>query len=249
MPPIRHRYGPHPDQFGELHLPASAARAVVVLLHGGFWRARYDCSLGDPLAADLAQRGYAAWNLEYRRVGADGGWPATLEDVAAGIDALADLPVDTARVVAIGHSAGGQLAVWAAGRGALPTEAPGSQPRVPVSAAIAQAGVLDLERAARTGVGATAVADLLGGTPEEVPERYAVADPMRQLPVPVPVVCVHARADEQVPIALSESYVVAAVAAGGEAGFVEASGDHFTLIDPAHPDWRRCVEALDALAG
>lgn len=125
--PRVHRYGRNTDQFGELWLPAAGASPIgtVVLLHGGFWRARYSVSLGWPLAVDLAGRGYAVWNLEYRRVGKGGGWPATFADVAAGIDLLATLPVDTSRLVAIGHSAGGHLATWAAGRAGLPPGAPG----------------------------------------------------------------------------------------------------------------------------
>ena len=119
MQPARYPYGPHPAQYGELWLPGGGAANTVVIVHGGFWRARYDLSLGRPLAADLARRGYAIWNLEYRRAGAGGGWPGTFEDVAAGIDLLADLPVDTSAVVAVGHSAGGQLAAWAAGRDRL----------------------------------------------------------------------------------------------------------------------------------
>src|ERR1700677_1310495 len=119
------RYGAEPEQFGELWLPAAPATGTVVVVHGGFWRARYDLSLGRPLAADLAARGYAAWNLEYRRSGGGGGWPTTFEDVAAGIDLLAALPVETSRVVAVGHSAGGHLGVWAAGRAGLPAGAPG----------------------------------------------------------------------------------------------------------------------------
>ena len=131
MRPARYPYGPHPAQYGELWLPGRAAVTTVVIVHGGFWRARYDLSLGRPLAADLVRRGYAVWNLEYRRVGAGGGWPATFEDIAAGIDLLADLPVSTSRIAAIGHSAGGHLAAWAAGRGgwrpALPVRRRGSR--------------------------------------------------------------------------------------------------------------------------
>ena len=114
--PVVYRYGAGPAQFGELWLPEAAVAGTVVVIHGGFWRARYDLSLGRPLAADLAARGYAAWNLEYRRALAGGGWPGTFEDVGAGIDLLATLPVDTSRVIAVGHSAGGHLAAWAAGR-------------------------------------------------------------------------------------------------------------------------------------
>jgi acetyl esterase/lipase len=232
-------YGPGAEQFGELYRPATVRHpGVIVIVHGGFWRARYDLSLGRPLAADLAAAGFTAWNVEYRRVGTGGGWPATLDDVAAAVDHLADLDVDASRVVAVGHSAGGQLAVWAAGR---------RDARVPLTAAVSQAGVLDLTVAARTGVGQTAVPDLLGGTADEVPDRYAAADPIRHVPPPVPVLCVHARADDTVPFAQSEAYVAAA---GSRAALCEVPGDHYTVIEPAHESWalvRSCLPAL--LAG
>jgi acetyl esterase/lipase len=238
----RHAYGADPVQFGELYRPARAEHAgVVVVIHGGFWRPRYDLELGRPLAADLAAHGYTAWNIEYRRVAAGGGWPATVDDVAAAIDCLALLDVDTSAVVTVGHSAGGHLAVWAAGR---------TGARVPVTAAVAQAGVLDLGTAARTGVGQTAVQDLLGGEPDDVPDRYAAADPLARVPAPVPVLCVHARGDDVVPIAQSTAYVAAARAAGGVAGLREVPGDHFTVIDPAHEGWRAVRAALpELLAG
>lgn len=245
--PTTHHYGSDQDQFGELYRPDEARhRGTLVILHGGFWRARYTLELGRPLAADLVARGYTVWNVEYRRVGAGGGWPGTLADVAAAIDHLATLDVDTSRVVTVGHSAGGQLAVWAAGRATLPAGAPGGGPRVPVTAAVAQAGVLDLEAAARAGVGRGAVLDLLGG-PDEVPERYAVADPSRHIPLAVPVLCLHSRADAEVLFAQSSAYVAAATAAGGRARLHETRGDHFTLIDPASPDWPPVVEALPGL--
>jgi acetyl esterase/lipase len=232
-------YGSDPAQFAELYRPAVTRHAgVVVIVHGGFWRARYDCSLGRPLAADLAAAGFTAWNVEYRRVSAGGGWPATVEDVGAGIDLLADLDVDTSRVVAVGHSAGGHLAVWAAGR---------RDARVPLAAAVSQAGVLGLTTAARTGVGQTAVPDFLGGGPDDVPDRYAAADPSRLAPPPVPVLCVHAGADDVVPIAQSKAYVAAA---GDRAALHEVPGDHFTVIDPANRAWRYVRDALpELLAG
>ena len=239
MSPVRHAYGPHPAQFGELSLPDGRVPAgTVVLVHGGFWRARYDLSLARPLAADLVARGHAVWNLEYRRVGAGGGWPATPDDVAAGIDALAELPVDAARVVAVGHSAGGHLAVWAAGRAVA---------RVPLTGVVAQAGVLDLARCAAERLGDGAVQELLGGEPADVADRYAAADPLAAVPLPVPVLCVHAPGDRNVPQAQSRAYVAAATARGGRARLIEAAGDHFTLIDPAAPDWRLARAALDEL--
>lgn len=247
MQPARYSYGQHPAQFGELWLPGETAIGTAVIVHGGFWRARYDLSLGRPLAADLAGRGYAVWNLEYRRVGAGGGWPATFEDIAAGIDLLADLPVDIARVVAIGHSAGGHLAAWAAGRARLAPGAPGAEPRVVPAAVVSQAGVLALADCASEAVGGTAAPDLMGGGPRDLPERYRLADPMAALPLTAPVLCVHSRADENVPYRYSERYVEAATAAGGAATLHETSGDHFTLIDPASPDWRAVTGALPAL--
>ena len=162
---VIHRYGADPAQFGELSLPDGRPLGTVVVLHGGFWGARYDLSLGRPLAADLAARGYAAWNLEYRRVGNGGGWPATFEDVAAGIDLLAALPVDASRVAAVGHSAGGHLGVWAAARAGLPDGAPGARPGVAVTGVISQGGVLGLADCARDRLGEDAAIKLMGGGP------------------------------------------------------------------------------------
>lgn len=244
----RHAYGTDPSQFGELYRPTGTAHAgTVVVIHGGFWRSAYDLALGAPLAADLTARGFTAWNLEYRRVGNGGGWPGTLADVAAGIDLLATLDVDIARVVAVGHSAGGQLAVWAASRSTLPATAPGATPRVPVTGVVSQAGVLDLVTAADTGVGGTAVADFLGGSPTQLPQRYAVADPIRQLPLAAPVLCLHSRADRAVPFAQSSAFVAAATAAGGTATLRETEGDHHTLIDPTSPAWQIVLDALPGL--
>ncbi|HEX6448939.1 MAG TPA: alpha/beta hydrolase fold domain-containing protein [Trebonia sp.] len=249
MQPSVHDYGPDPSQFGELWLPDGPAAGTVVIIHGGFWRARYDLSLGQPLAMDLAARGYAVWNLEYRRSFARGGWPATFLDVAAGIDHLSSLPVDTSRVVAIGHSAGGHLAVWAAGRDKLPPGAiPGSvPPRVTLRGVVSQAGVLALADCAREGVGGTAALDLMGGGPDKLPEDYRLADPMAAVPLDVPVLCLHSRADDAVPFSYSERYVAAAVAGGGNAVLREMRGDHFTLIDRASPGWAAAVDALPGL--
>jgi len=258
--PVIHRYGADPAQFGELWLPEGAAAGTVVIIHGGFWRARYDLSLGRPLAADLAARGYAAWNLEYRRALAGGGWPGTFEDVGAGIDLLATLPVDISRVIAVGHSAGGHLAAWAAGRDKLPKGTPGAptggEPSpaggsvlafVAVTGVVSQAGVLALADCARERVGGTAALDLMGGGPDELPQEYRLADPMAVVPLSVPVRCLHSRADGDVPYSYSERYVAAATAAGGRATLTETHGDHFTLIDPASPDWAVAVAAVSEL--
>ncbi len=242
--PVIHRYGSDPAQFGELWRPDGGRLGTVVVLHGGFWRAAYDLALGRPLAADLAARGYAAWNLEYRRTGGGGGWPATFEDVAAGIDLLATLPVDTSRVAVVGHSAGGHLGVWAAGRGGLPDGAPGARARVAVTGVVSQGGVLALADCARDRLDVDAAVRLMGGGPGELPEAYRLADPMALRPAPANVVCLHSRRDQRVPYSYSERYVAAAAAAGGNASLVETFGDHFSLIDPASRDWATALAAL-----
>jgi acetyl esterase/lipase len=247
--PTVHRYGPGPAQFGELSRPAGESRGTVVIIHGGFWRARYDLSLGRPLAADLAARGYAAWNLEYRRALAGGGWPGTFADISAGIDLLADLPVDSSKVVAVGHSAGGHLAVWAAGRDKPPISPIASKPRVTLRGVISQAGVLALADCARDRVGGTAALDLMGGGPDDLPAEYRLADPLDAVPVSATILCLHSRADDEVPFSYSERYVAAATAAGGDARLRETRGDHYTLIDPTTDDWAVALAALPGLLG
>ena len=179
------RSGSEPSQVGELFLPVKEGpHPVAVVLHGGYWRARYDRSLMTELSLDLAAHGWAAWNLEYRRVGSGGGWPETFEDVAAGIDALAGIPapLDLACVASVGHSAGGHLALWLAARATLPEGAPGAGPRVQVQAAVSQAGVLDLLLAAQLAPSAQPTRALLGD-PEQHADRYALASPRERLPL------------------------------------------------------------------
>jgi acetyl esterase/lipase len=237
-------YGPDPAQLAELWRPAGASKGVVVVVHGGFWRARYDLSLGRPLAASLVREGWTAWNIEYRRVGNGGGWPATFDDVAAAIDALADVAgLDTSTVLTLGHSAGGHLAVWAAARGALE---PWRPVRVPVTGAVSQAGVLDLVRAYDAALGAGAVEEFLGRPPGE---DYAPVDPAQQVPLDAPVRCVHGSSDDIVPLDQSQAYVAAATAAGADATLTVVDGDHFTLIDPASEAWRVQLALLEELRG
>ena len=226
------RYGDDPSQFVELSLPSSTPRGVVVVIHGGFWKAAYDLSLGRPLAADLVEQGWVALNIEYRRVGIGGGVPSTLDDVRAAIATLDGRGLDLTRVVTLGHSAGGHLAAWA------------GHAIDAVTHVISQAGVLDLVAADREGLGGGAVPALLG---HPAGPADAEADPRQQLPLDVPVWCVHATDDDTVPISQSREYVAAATAAGAQAELVEVAGDHFVVIDPAHDAWRRTLAILDGI--
>ncbi len=245
----RHRYGEHPRQVADLHRPVgSGPHPVVVVLHGGYWQPPYTKLVMRPLCADLVRRGYAAVNVEYRRLGRDGGgWPQTFDDVAAAIDqladpALGDAALDLERVTLLGHSAGGQLALWAAGRPELPLGAPGAAPRVVARRVLALAAVCDLETAG----GAARL--LLGGAPAEVPERWAQADPMRRIPLAVPVGLVHARGDATVSVQRSREYLAAARAAGAEVTLAEPPGGHRDPIDPTSAAWRTAVQWLSASA-
>ena len=263
-PPTTLRYGPDPAQYAQLHLPPTGPAAgplpVVVVLHGGYWRAQYGLELGTPLAVDLTNAGVAALNVEYRRVGAGGGFPTTLDDVAAAVDLVAGAAaegalragrsLDPRRVVLLGHSAGGQLAVWAASRSRLQAPASGAAPKVAARGVVSQAGVLDLVAGADQGLGGGAVVDLLGGPPTTQAARYAVASPAALVPAPCPVVCVHGTADTTVPPDQSRRYVDAALAARGQGRLRMLDGvDHFRLIDPADPAWHAVRDEVMGLLG
>lgn len=251
-------YGRRRSQHGELWLPEGDGEVlpVVVLLHGGFWKRAYGLRLMHGLAADVAARGWAAWNLEYRRVGvlSGGGWPATFDDVAAGIDRLAGMArihrLDLTRVVTVGHSAGGHLALWAAARPRLPDGSPGrlTPDSVIVTGAIGLGAVSDLESAARAGLGGGATVRLLGGPPGGHADRYAVASPFALLPLGVPQVLVHGCADDTVPVAMSERYAERSIALGDDATLVALPGvGHFEPIDPGTAAWGATADHIKAL--
>jgi acetyl esterase/lipase len=245
-------YGAARSQRADLYLPSGPGpHRLIVLIHGGSWTDRYGRIVMRGLAGDLLRRGWAVWNIEYRRVGGGGGWPVTFADVAAAIDYLAqvDAPLELDAVTVIGHSAGGHLALWAAGRDRLPDGAPGklhAEPAVRLTRVIAQAGVCDLVGAYRRWHGG-AVLKLMGGSPEELPERYAAGDPMRLLPLSMPALLVHGTLDETVSIELARSYERAARAAGGEVELVEisgAAGRHRAHIDPRGEAWAAVASRL-----
>ena len=208
-------YGDDPSQYGVLY----GEGPVAVLIHGGFWKDQYGLDLMEPLAENLAARGWAAWNVEYRRLGNGGGVPSTLEDVSAAIDLLADLPVDRSRVVAIGHSAGGHLAAWAATREA---------PKVALTGVVSQAGVLDLARARELRLSDGVVDRFLGEHPT------SVASPIERLPLGVPTLLTHGGLDDIVPVEISQRFAEAS----GASLIVEPDEDHFGHIDPDNPLWK-----------
>jgi acetyl esterase/lipase len=242
-----HSYGSHPSQLVELFLPSGAGpHPVAVVVHGGYWRAQYDRSLMEGLCLDLAAHGLAAWNLEYRRVGAGGGWPETFHDVAAGVDALdgLDAPLDLSRVVVIGHSAGGQLALWAAGRETLPAEAPGVGPRIRIRAAVSQAGVLDLTLAAGLIPSSTPTRALLGD-PAQHFERYVLASPRERLPLGIPQLVLHGEKDDTVSMRIATSYATAARNAGDPCELrVLSHTGHFEHIDARSEAWHMARDWL-----
>lgn len=247
------QYGAGPRQLGEWWVPPATSGGplpTVVLVHGGYWRPSYDRHLEDAVAADLAAGGSLVWNLEY--AASDAPWPETLTDVAAGYDFLsrgryADR-VDTARLAVVGHSAGGQLALFLASRDRLPAGAPGAGPHQAPGLVVPQAPVAALALASREGLGGGAVDALLGGAPAKVPQRYAVADPVALVPGGVRSVLVHGTADAVVPMTQSTTYRDAAVAAGDDCRLVQVPGGHFEHLDPTSAAWAAVKDALATLA-
>ena len=235
------RYAAHDDGLVDVHLPTdrsgSPAR-LLVLVHGGFWKQAYDRTHTRPLAAALAREGFVVATPEYRRVGGGGGWPATLEDadramaaIPALVEGLGAVALQPGGVTVLGHSAGGHLALWLA-----------NQPH-PVDRVVGLAPVADLRVAARTGLGSRAPQALLGGEPEEVPQRYDAADPMTRFATrpPCEVVVVHGADDENVPVSVSEGFAT-------RHGFVDLrvlpDTEHFAVIDPQSAAWPHVLAAV-----
>jgi acetyl esterase/lipase len=242
---LRLAYGPDPLQFGELRLPAGAGpHPVAIVVHGGFWRAAYDLRHIGHLATALTAAGVATWTIEYRRIGnPGGGWPGTFSDLAAAADHLRHLApahaLDLRRVTAVGHSAGGHLALWLAARARIPTGHALSTPDpLPLQRAVGLAAVSDLQMCWELHLSNGVVEAFLGGAPDAVPERYAVASPAALLPLGVPQVLIHGTEDDSVPFAMSAVYHDTAVALHDPVTLIPLPGlEHFAVVDPESAAW------------
>ncbi|MDC0744917.1 alpha/beta hydrolase family protein [Polyangium mundeleinium] len=255
--PARLSYGPDPSQIGDLRLPnGEGPHPVMVILHGGCWSSGYGKDLMDGMSESLTKAGFATWNVEYRRLGhAGGGYPGTLTDVGLAVDALRELApthhLDTTKVYTVGHSAGGHLAVWVAARPRLAMENPlrGADP-LPVAGVVALAGILDLAESVDLGVCGGAAAKLLGGSPSDVPARYAEASPRALLPLGVRQILVHGADDSIVPLVTSSHYQDAAKVAGEKNITLKVveGGDHFDMIEPSSTKWADVSQAIVGVA-
>jgi acetyl esterase/lipase len=225
-------YGKDPAQFGDLFLPSPANRPgphpAVLFIHGGFWSNNYSLDHAGHLCAALARAGAAVWSLEYRRLGDPGGnWTGMSDDIIRGAQHLVTLQarynLDLARTIAAGHSAGGQLALWLA-----------AQRAIDLRGVVPLAALSDLRRAWALQLGGGVVGQLLGGSPDRVPQRYAAASPIELLPISAPQRVLHGTADNIIPIDMSRRFAKAS----GNAKLIPLDdASHFDLIDPRSRVW------------
>jgi len=252
-PDHRLRYGDDPLQFGELRIPdGEGPFPVVIVIHGGCWLAEYDLGYMSAFADALTAAGIATWNIEYRRVGdVGGGWPGTFQDIADAADGLLEIAIeyslDMDRVAAVGHSAGGHLALWLAGRKWLDVGDPlrGASP-LALNGVVALAGIPDLAAyAAPEGCGA-AVSELLGGEePHEVADRLQRASPIVMVPFGVTQTLVIGEFDTIVPKSQAEGFADAARQMGDSVEVTTILGaGHFELVDPSHGGFKVIREAV-----
>ena len=251
----RLHYGPDPLQFGDLRLPqGTGPHPVAIVVHGGFWRAQYSLEYAGHMCIALRRLGIATWNLEYRRLGnPGGGWPNTFLDVAQGADHLRILakqyPLDLKRVISVGHSAGGHLALWLAARRRIQPGDPLASPDpIAIRGSAPIAGVVDLRRAWELRLSNGVVAELMGGPPDKLADRYRAGSPIELVPLGIRVRLLHGTEDTVVPIEISNSYQKAANRAGDDARLVVLAGaDHFAPVDPRSDHWPTVEKEVQAL--
>jgi acetyl esterase/lipase len=230
-------YGHDPNQFVDLRLPkGKSSGRCLVNIHGGFWRAKYDLAHAGHICADLATRGWLTVNVEYRRVGNEGGgWPASFSDLRSAVDLILGSAktwhFEPEKLVVMGHSAGGQLALAMAAHDHR------------IKKAVSLAGVLDLKKAYELHLSNDAVVEFLGGTPELMADHFAEASPS-QLHIEAQQLVVHGTQDDVVPFAISETYVRLKKAKERITPLWLEGAGHFDVIDPRTKVWKKIVAAL-----
>jgi acetyl esterase/lipase len=253
-------YGRAPEQFGHLRLPeGSGPFPVLVIIHGGCWLSFANLEIMSRFAADLSAAGIATWNIEYRRVDSPGGgWPNTFLDVAAGIDYLRSLqteyPLDLSQVVVVGHSAGGHLALWAAGRSNIPVESPlFRKDPLSVNGAVSLNGpglLGPLRDTDNQDCGGDVVDELIGGSPRDVPDNYAAGSPIRLLPFSVPLRILIGADDIAVLQPVADIFGAAAAEAGDDVTVTTLEGvAHFETIVPGTKVWPEVRSTILSLFG
>ena len=244
-------YGKDSEQFGDLFLPSGdGPYPVVVWIHGGCWRAQYGIGPSSRLARGMADAGIAVWSLEYRRLGNGGGWPNTFHDVGKAADMLPDLAadhdLDLSRVIAVGHSAGGHLALWLGARHKLSAELELYKPHpLPLKSIVALAPVADLERAVAWDICVDASDVLVGGHPRKVAGNYYQGSPAALLPLGIPHVNINGELDDTVPIDYVHQFVRTARACGDDATLMGVPGvGHFEIVEPDHPAGQLVIRTI-----
>ncbi len=254
----RVHYGGHTPNFVDFRFPKGAGPfPVLLVIHGGFWLSAYDLAHMGHLCAAFTSKGVITCNLEYRRIGdLGGGWPGTFQDVATGTDYVfermsADPRFDPERTAALGFSAGGHLALWLSSRHRACERSPlFSRPKDFFRGVVSLAGVTDLRAAWKLRLGDGAVKRLMGGTPEEAPERYDAGSPIELLPTGVKQVLIHGADDETVPVSQSEAFVERARSVGDEPLLLKLENTgHFELVDPESSAWPTVSRATLQLLG
>ena len=257
-------YGPDPSQFGDLWIPAIKRRGRfpgVVFFHGGWWKSEYDLGYAGGVCAALKREGIATWSVEYRRVGVSGGgWPMTFLDAAAGFDFVETLakayPIDRSRILTMGHSAGGHLAFWIAGRHHIDrgSEVFLRQPKLILRGAISLAGAVDLRLTIDLSGNSIFAHDrdevcaLMGGQPEERPGRYKTGNPGDLLPFQVPQILFQGTADDQIPPELPGRWAEMSRRLGSEATVkMIPLADHFDVVDPTSDAWKVVITQVKSL--
>lgn len=254
--PTREADGDPAQNWADLYLPAGDkpvdSLPLVVLIHGGSWASQIGADMFDPLARDLASRGMAVYNVEYRRVGSGGGWPVTFRDIADALDHVVVVDerfpeITTDDEIVVGHSAGAQLAVWGGTRHLLDDDEVGSMPAFRPTRVVSIAGPLDMVYAATHGDDRIVTA--LGGDPSQVPRRYAQVDPIQNIDPGTPVIAIHGTDDQTVAPENSHRYVEAVRRQNGQAQLLLLDGEnHVSLVSDDSPAYPRVLDTITAAA-